>query len=227
MRTTLRTIAIVSFVVLVVDFLTLENRVVTTNPVAQGFGRSVGLLALAGLVCSSTLLIVGSLTRLVSKTDVRGDHSLPAGGTGRRTHAYSVSGCLHEPARSPSEASQTAVTRTRFRAVKVVIGLLVLASWFIGMPLYAYRTLIVKAPDFTPGPWVADVFLSVFAVAVQYAAPTPVAFAFWPSTAMATYLVFSRKDRPVLDALFGVAAVGLVFVLWYIMIRGIDLGVVR
>lgn len=141
------------------------------------------------------ILIVGSLKQLVSKTGM-----------------------------PPSEASQIAVTRTRFRAVKAVIGLLVVASWFIGMPLYVYWTRIVKAPDFAPGPWVADAFLSVFAVAVQYAAPTPIALAFWPSTAMATYLVFSRKDRPVLDALFGVAAVGLVFALWYILMLRIELG---
>ncbi len=207
MRKAARIVTIVSFAVLVIDFLTLENRVVTTSPVAQRIGGFGLLLALAGLVCGALLLIVGSAGRR--------DHTAP------------------QPAQAPAERAgrrtqpaerRARVTRSRFRAIKVSVGLLVLASWFLGMPVYAYHSLIARAPGFTAGPWVADALLSLLAVAAQCLAPTPIALVFWPSAVIAVYLLLSRKDRPVLDAVFGVIALALVVGLWSILLSGVELG---
>ncbi|MGE5483541.1 MAG: hypothetical protein ACM3X4_00815 [Ignavibacteriales bacterium] len=201
MRRWARIVAIVSFAVLFIDFFTLENRVVTTNPLAQEIGLLVGILTLAVFTCSTLFLIGGTLARPPARQDTSLDAAGGAGGL-----------------RVPK------VPGARWRVVKVATGLLVLLSWFVGMPLYAYWNLIAKSPDFSPGPWVADAFLSVFAVAVQVTAPTPIALAFWPSAAMAVYLVFSRKARPVLDALFGVSSLGLVLLLWYVLAFDVQLG---
>lgn len=197
-----RVAAAVSLAVLIANFLTLQNRVVTTNPVLHEVSGLIGILALAGLVCSVFLLAVGSLVRLADHRSTR-----------------------ENPAARPKGASLSVrPQKVRFRRIKVLLGLLVFSSWVFGMPLYAYRHLISKAPNFQPGPWLVDVLFSVYAIAVQCSAPTPIALAFWPSSIMAVYLLFSRKDRPVLDGLFAIVSVGLVCGLWYILLRGITLG---
>jgi hypothetical protein len=56
MRSVGRIVVIVSLVVLVVNFLTLENRSVTMNALAQGIGRRITVTALAVLVCGVVVL---------------------------------------------------------------------------------------------------------------------------------------------------------------------------
>jgi hypothetical protein len=106
----------------------------------------------------------------------------------------------------------------------VTTGLLVLSWWFIGMPVFAYRSRISPVTGSAPGPWIADAFLSLFALIVQYAAPTPIAAAFWPSALSGLYLVFSRKDRPSIDMLLGIIASGFALGLGYVLLSGIRLG---
>ncbi len=222
-----RVLAIVSFVVLVVDYLTLGNRLVTTNPTAQRLGGLVGLLALAGLVCGVVLLVGAGRQRSAAapaEPGSEGAAAAPAAPSSERPRAVPAPRSRRLTARPEAGARRVPASRSRFRAAKVIVGLLVLASWLVGAPLYAYWARLVNVPGFEPGPWVADALLSVFAVAAQCAAPTPFALAFWPSTAMGIHLLLSRKDRPVLDVLLVIAAVGLAAGWWFIAIGGIQLG---
>ncbi len=198
MRAKARTVAAISLGVLIVDFFTLENGVVTTSPVAQRFGLYLGLLALAGLVGGSVALIASGLGRLAARRSTRAER--PA------TQA--------QPDALQPTTRKARVARSRFRKAKVLIGLLVLASWFAGMPFYFYETHLANAPGFEAGPWAVDAFFSVYAVAAQCLAPTLFALAFWPSAVMAVCLLLSRRDRPVLDTLFALGAVGPAAWLW-------------
>ncbi len=190
MNTRARTVTVISLALLILDFFTLENRVVTTSPRAQTVGGIVFVVALAGLALGLVGMVFGRRERRVS----------------------------------PSEASvRTVPYSQRFRRAKLAVALSVLLTWSVGMPVYAYYSRLVKSADFVPGPWIADAFLSLFAVAAQLVAPTPIALSFWPSILACVYLLFSRKDRPVTDAIFGLVAVGPVAGLAYVLLRGIEL----
>jgi len=205
MRAKAGTVTVISLVALVVDFFTLENRLVTTSPLAQRFGLFLGLAALVGLIGGITAMISGGPGRLAA----------------RRVSAGSEPPLRAEPETTAPPAARARKSRfvqSRFRVAKILVGLLVPGSWFVGAPLYVHQTLLVNTPGSEAGPWVADAFLSVYTVVVQLMAPTPFALTFWPSAVMALYLLFSRKDRPVLDALFTIGAVGLVAGQWFMLL---------
>ncbi len=190
MRKPLR-VVLISLLIFIVDFVTLENRLVTTSSTLQLVGGLVAVLAVAGIVWGLILMVkTGRPGRLLTPR-IRPVPATPAEKTA-------------EPPRR----------RSRFRPLKVLMGLAILGSWFIVLPILVHKNLIAPAADYVPGPWVAEAFLSLFALALQCFAPTPVALVFWPSLGVGLYFLFSRKDRPVLDPLLGIAAAVLVFVLF-------------
>ena len=180
-------IALISLLVLVVDFLTLENSLVTSGPALQTAGALILVLAVAGLISALILAITGRRSDL--KPGLRPQQGGPVG-----------------------KAVRTPFQSRRFRPFKVLVGLVILGLWLVLLPFLVHKNLIVAAPDYAPGPWVVEVFLSLFALGVQCLAPTPVAITFWPSAGIATYFLLGRKDRPALDSLLGMAAVALAFV---------------
>ncbi len=202
MRPKARVLAIVFLAVLVLDFLTLENRVVTTNVAAQRAGRWILYVALAGLMCSMAWLIADRLRKRES--------GAPAVGGTRETLT------LGEPAMPEARPKSAPRHRSRLRTVKALLGMMLLTAWLVGAPIYAHR-YVAGTPDYQPGPWVAEAFLSVFVVAQQCAAPTPMAAAFWPSMFIGVYLVFSRRDRPVFDGFLAAATAGLLYALWFML----------
>lgn len=218
--------AIVCLILLVLNFFTLENREVTTNPAMQALGRTVGIAALVGLAASLVALLLGRrVGRSTPSTATR--NTGMDGGMERATRdvaaEHGTSGAAHD-ARTPTQAGGPggASRGRRFRAAKVVAALLVLAVWFVGLPVYAYRNLVSRAPDFEPGPWMADAVLSVFAVITQVITPTPVALAFWPSLIGSSCLLFSRRDRPLADVIFGLVAVVPAAAVGYMLLAGVQ-----
>ena len=197
----------ISLVILVGDFFTLENRLVTTNPAMQKAGGIIALPAVAGFVGALILLALGRAKKLVNG---RGWAE-----PGRREPADA------EVERAPRGRAVRGLgvvrPKMRFRPVKALAGLAVLASWLVVLPMMFHARLIVPASDYSPGPWAAEAFLSLFAVAVQLAAPTPLALAFWPSMLISAYFLFGRRDRPVVDLVAGIAGAALVWLLFGVL----------
>lgn len=198
-------VLVISLLVLVVDFFTLENRLVTTNPAWQKAGGLVAIPAVAGFVAALILLASGWARRLVNGRGRGG-----AGGPAEK-----------EVERAPRGRAVRGMgvvrPRMRFRPLKVLAGLVVLAAWLVVLPVMVHARLIVPASDYSPGPWAAEAFLSLFAVGVQFAAPTPLALAFWPSMLISAYFLFGRRDRPVVDLIVGIAGAALVWLLFGVL----------
>ncbi len=202
-----------SLAILVVDFFTLENRLVTTNTALQKAGGFAAALAVAGAGAALVLLALGrASSRAVTEgaerpAKARGPSALggPAGETGRVR-------------RGPVPRGMGAIVpKMRLRRLKVVAGLAILASWLVVLPMMVHARLIVPASDYSAGPWVAEAFLSMFAVGAQLAAPTPMALAFWPSLLISAYFLLGRRDRPILDLLAGIAGAALVWLLFGVL----------
>lgn len=217
MRARARNAAIVCLAILAADFFTLANRRVTTDPGAQALGRIIGAAAVVGLASSLVALMLG-------RSRVRAPKSVnPTLSPRAAAEPQTPAPALPSTPTSSGRASGPPTRASRLRAVKVAVALLVLAAWFIGMPVHAYNSRIAQGPGFVRGPWIADAFLSLFAVAMQLTLPTPVALAFWPSLAASVYLLLSRRDRPALDAIAGLVALGLTGGLAYVLLAGIEL----
>ena len=202
----------ISLVILVGDFFTLENRLVTTNPALQKAGGLIAIPAAVGLVAALILLALGQAKKLVNG---RGRAE-----PGRREPADKVVDDREVEHASRGRAVRglgVVRPRMRFRPLKVLAGLAILASWLVVLPVMVHAHLIVPASDYSPGPWAAETFLSLFAVGVQFAAPTPLALAFWPSMLISAYFLFGRRDRPVVDLVAGIAGAALVWLLFGVL----------
>lgn len=186
--------AVICVVILLVDFMTLENRAMVTDPSGQALGRTVLTAASLGLAASVVVLLLA-----------RGGErpASPTAGEMPATTASTGDRGLRDAA-----VPDRPVRRNKLRKVKIAVSLLVMAGWLVAMPVYVYQNLLSKSPDFESGPWIADAFLSLYAVGMQMIAPTPFALAFWPSMVAAVCLLRSRKDRPVVDAILCLIAVG-------------------
>lgn len=222
MKKTARTAAITCLIILVLDFLTLENRVVTTNPNAQKAGHAVGASALLGLATSLGVIFLGRQRSQDTKLTGAGAHKHSANQAGTTPSRVTTVLPPH-PTAPPAGAAPGRPNTGRFRTAKIAVGLLVLATWFVGLPIYAYSHLLSKQPDYVPGPFLADAFLSLYAVAMQVIAPTPIALAFWPSLIASVFLLISRRDRPAADGLSALVALGLTVGICYVLLASVDL----
>ncbi len=104
-----------------------------------------------------------------------------------------------------------------YRRIKVTVAVLALLFAFFGLPLLFMKGIASVAFDSKIS--LENLFLNYFALGIQLIVPTPFALVFWPFTAAAIFLIFSRKIHYVLDTLAFLVLIASTVGIWTVFVK--------